>query len=46
MTSATWRNLGEMVADKLIGLAANGNYFIMPRGQAIVTKKSLLSYGP
>ena len=40
------RNLGEMVADKLIGLAANGDYFIMPRGQALVTKKSLLSYRP
>jgi hypothetical protein len=40
------RNLGEMVADKLIGIAANGDYFIMPRGQALVTKKSLLSYRP
>jgi len=40
------RNLGEMVADKLIGMAANGDYFIMPRGQALVTKKSLLSYRP
>lgn len=36
------RNLGEMVADKLIGIAANGDYFIMPRGQALVTEKSLL----
>lgn len=40
------RNLQEMVTDKLIGLAANGDYFIMPRGQALVTKKSLLSYRP
>jgi hypothetical protein len=40
------RNLREMVTDKLIGLAANGDYFIMPRGQALVTKNSLLSYRP
>jgi hypothetical protein len=40
------RNLREMVADKFIGQAANGEYFIMPRGQALVTKKSLLSYRP
>jgi hypothetical protein len=40
------RNLKEMVADKLIGLDANGDYFIMPRGQAVVTEKSLLSYNP
>jgi len=38
--------LKEMVADKLIGIAANGDYFIMPRGQAIVTKNSLLQYRP
>jgi hypothetical protein len=40
------RNLREMVADKFIGQAANGEYFIMPRGQALVTKKSLLAYRP
>ena len=40
------RNLREMVADKLIGIAANGEYFIMPRGQALVTENSLLSYKP
>jgi hypothetical protein len=40
------RKLQEMVNDKLIGLAANGDYFIMPRGQALVTVKSLLSYKP
>jgi hypothetical protein len=40
------RNLREMVADKFIGQAANGEYFIMPRGQVLVTKKSLLSYRP
>ena len=38
------RSLREMVAGKFIGRAANGDYFIMPRGQALVTKKSLLSY--
>jgi hypothetical protein len=38
------RNLKEMVADKLIGSAADGDYFIMPRGQALVAQKSLLSY--
>lgn len=40
------RNLREMVDDKFIGRAANGEYFIMPRGQALVTKKSLLTYRP
>jgi hypothetical protein len=40
------RNLGVMVAGKFIGRAANGEYFIMPRGQALVTKKSLLVYKP
>ena len=40
------RNLREMVSDKLIGIDANGEYFIMPRGRALVTKKSLLSYSP
>jgi hypothetical protein len=40
------RNLREMVADKQIGQAPSGQYFIMPRGQAIVSKKSLLSYKP
>ena len=40
------RNLREMVADKFIGQAANGAYLIMPRGQALVTKKSLLTYRP
>jgi hypothetical protein len=40
------RNLREMVDDKLIGQAANGDFFIMPRGQSLVTTKSLLSYKP
>jgi hypothetical protein len=40
------RNLQEMVDSKFIGRAANGEYFIMPRGQAVVTKKSLLTYRP
>jgi hypothetical protein len=40
------RNLREMVSDKLIGVAANGEYFIMPRGQALVASKSLLTYKP
>ncbi len=40
------RNLREMVADKFIGQATNGEYFIMPRGQALVTQKSLLTYKP
>ena len=38
--------LKEMVAGKLIDLAADGDYFIMPRGQAQVTKNSLLQYRP
>lgn len=38
--------LKQMVDDKLIGLDANGDYFIMPRGQAVVTKDSLLQYRP
>jgi len=40
------RNLREMVAGKFIGQAATGEYFIMPRGQALVTNKSLLTYRP
>ncbi len=40
------RNLREMAADKFIGQAVNGEYFIMPRGQALATKKSLLTYRP
>jgi hypothetical protein len=40
------KKLKEMVADKLIGLAANGDYFILPRGQALVTTNSLLQYRP
>lgn len=40
------RNLQEMVTAKFVGRAANGEYFIMPRGQALVTKKSLLTYRP
>jgi hypothetical protein len=40
------RNLGEMATEKFIGRAANGEYFIMPRGQALVTKESLLTYRP
>lgn len=40
------RKLREMVDDKLIGLATNGDYFIMPRGQVLVTENSLLSYKP
>jgi hypothetical protein len=38
--------LRGMVAGKFIGKAANGEYFMMPRGQALVTKKSLLTYRP
>lgn len=37
-------NLREMVAGKFIGRAANGEYFILPRVQAITAKKSLLSW--
>jgi hypothetical protein len=40
------RNLQEMVDEKLIGHATNGEYFILPRGQAVVTKNSLLTYRP
>ena len=40
------KKLKEMVADKLIGLDANGDYFIMPRGQALVITSSLLQYRP
>jgi hypothetical protein len=40
------RKIKEMVADKLIGLTASGDYFIMPRGQALVTTNSLLQYRP
>jgi hypothetical protein len=40
------RNLREMVAGKYIGQTANGEYFIMPRGQVLVTKNSLLTYRP
>jgi len=38
--------LKEMVADKFIGRATTGEYFIMPRGQAFVTANSLLHYRP
>lgn len=44
--SRVGRRLKEMVDDKLIGLATNGDYFIMPRGQALVTAESLLQYRP
>ena len=40
------RNPREMVNDKLIGHAANGDYFILPRGQALVSNQSLLTYRP
>lgn len=40
------RSLEKMVDDKFIGQAASGEYFIMPRGQAVVTKDSLLTYKP
>jgi len=40
------RTLKKMVADKFIGQTSNAEYFIMPRGQALVTKKSLLTYKP
>jgi hypothetical protein len=39
------RTLGEMVSSKFIG-EKNGEYFLMPRGAAAVTKESLLSYSP
>jgi hypothetical protein len=38
--------LEKMMSGKFIGQAANGEYFIMPRGQAIVAKESLLTYRP
>jgi hypothetical protein len=38
--------LAEMVKDKLIGLASSGEYFIMPRGQALVVEKALLTFRP
>jgi len=38
--------LKDMVADKMIGMATNGDYFIMPRGQASVATNSLLQYRP
>lgn len=44
--SRVGRRLKEMVDNKLIGLAANGDYFIMPRGQALVTAEALLHYKP
>jgi hypothetical protein len=44
-TSRFRRTLREMVSAKLIGVH-NDEYFIMPRGQAVVAKKSLLSYSP
>jgi hypothetical protein len=40
------RSLRELVDEKLFGQAANGDYFIMPRGQSLVMKNSLLSYKP
>ena len=40
------RTLRKMVDAKFISQAANGEYFIMPRGQALVTKESLLTYRP
>jgi len=39
-------NLQKMVEGKFIGRASDGEYFIMPRGQALVTKESLLTYSP
>jgi hypothetical protein len=38
--------LQKMVDEKLVGRATNGDYFILPRGQARVTTDSLLSYRP
>lgn len=38
------KKLKEMVNDKLIGLSDSGEYFIMPRGQALVIKESFLNY--
>jgi len=40
------KTLASMVSSKLIGLGKDGDYFIMPRGQALVLKKSLLTYSP
>jgi hypothetical protein len=40
------RTIAAMVGSKFIGRDAGGEYFIMPRGQAEVAKKSLLSYRP
>jgi len=38
------RNLREMVAERLIGRGADGQYFIMPRGQDAVRDRRLLTY--
>jgi hypothetical protein len=40
------KNLKKMVDEKLIGLGADGNYFIMPRGQALVAESALLKFRP
>jgi hypothetical protein len=40
------KKLEDMRGEKLIGLTATGDYFIMPRGQAFVTDNSLLNYRP
>jgi hypothetical protein len=39
------RTLNDMVAQKLVG-KNKGDYFLMPRGAAIVVRESLLSYNP
>lgn len=38
------KTLTKMTDEKLIGRSAGGDYFIMPRGQAVVTGKSLLTF--
>jgi hypothetical protein len=38
------KTLTKMVGEKFIGRSASGDYFIMPRGQAVVKDKSLLSF--
>jgi hypothetical protein len=40
------KKLKKMVDEKLIGLGADGSYFIMPRGQALVAESALLKYRP
>jgi hypothetical protein len=40
------KKLKEMANASRTGLAVTGDYFIMPRGQALLATKSLLQYTP